>query len=162
STMKPLLSYAPAIEYEKWSTYEQINDTTFKPEDRKEVRNFDRQHHGWMSIRDALAKSYNVPAVITFQAVGSERVNDFGKNLRINFANETVEFLDVIGGTDTNVTPLELASAYSAFANEGNYTEAYTITKVEFQDGTTVDLTPETEKAMEDYTAYMITDMLKT
>src|SRR5690625_5286772 len=56
STMKPLLSYAPAIEYEKWSTYEQINDTTFKPEGRKEVRNFDRQHHGWMSIRDALAK----------------------------------------------------------------------------------------------------------
>lgn len=162
STMKPLLSYAPAIEYEKWSTYEQIKDEPFKPEGRNEVRNYDRQHHGWMSIRDALAKSYNVPAVKTFQEVGSERVHEFGTNLGINFPNETVDFLDVIGGTDTNVTPLELASAYSAFANEGNYTEAYTITKVEFQDGTTVDLTPEPEQAMEDYTAYMVTDMLKT
>src|SRR5690625_7087579 len=75
--MKPLLSYAPDIEYEKWSTYEQIKDDTFKPEGRKEVRNYDRQHHGWMSIRDALSKSYNVPAVKTFQEVGSERVHEF-------------------------------------------------------------------------------------
>src|SRR5699024_12140702 len=79
-----------------------------------------------------------------------------------DFPNAIAEFLDVLVATDTNVTHLELASAYSAFTNEANYTEAYTITKVEFQDGMTVDLTPETEKAMEDYTAYMVTDMLKT
>lgn len=162
STMKPLLSYGPAIEYEKWSTYHQIKDETFKVDGRKEVRNYDRLHHGWMSIREALAKSYNVPAVKTFLEVGSDRVYDFGTSLGINFPNEAVDYLDVMGGTDTNVTPLELAGAYSAFASEGVYTEPYTITKVEYPDGTIVELTPESEKVMEDYTAYMITDMLKT
>src|SRR5699024_48760 len=38
----------------------------------------------------------------------------------------------------------------------------YAVTKVEFPDGKTVDLEPESEAAMSDYTAYMITDMLKT
>src|SRR5699024_4433373 len=38
----------------------------------------------------------------------------------------------------------------------------YAVTKVEFPDGKVVDLKPEPEAAMSDYTAYMITDMLKS
>src|SRR5699024_9119892 len=58
-------------------------------------------------------------------------------------------------------SPLQLAGAFSAFGNEGIYTEPYAVTKVEFPDGSVVDLTPESEAVMSDYTAYMITDMLK-
>src|SRR5699024_4808942 len=51
---------------------------------------------------------------------------------------------------------------YQAFGNEGVYIEPYTVTKVEFPDGKVVDLTPEPKAAMSDYTAYMVTDMLKS
>src|SRR5699024_10961451 len=51
--------------------------------------------------------------------------------------------------------------AFSAFGNEGVYTEPYAVTKVEFEDGSVVDLKPKSEPVMEDYTAYMVTDMLK-
>src|SRR5699024_12166051 len=44
---------------------------------------------------------------------------------------------------------------------EGVYTEPYAVTKVEFEDGSVVDLKPKSEPVMEDYTAYMVTDMLK-
>src|SRR5699024_9039360 len=47
------------------------------------------------------------------------------------------------------------------FGNEGVYTEPYTVTKVEYQDGSVVDLKPKSEPAMADYTAYMGTDMRK-
>src|SRR5699024_1026736 len=67
-----------------------------------------------------------------------------------------------IGGADSQTTPLKLAGAYHAFGNEGIYSEPYAVTKVEFPDGTTIDLRPEPEAAMSDYTAYMVTDMLKS
>lgn len=163
STMKPIAAYGPAIEYEKWSTYQQIKDETFFPKGSdNEIRNFDRRHHGTLSMREALAKSYNVPAAKTFEEIGSKRVHEFGTNLGINYASDILDPRDSIGGTETNVTPYELAGAYSAFGNEGIYTEPYTVTRVEYPDGTVVDLTPDSNSVMEDYTAYMITDMLKT
>src|SRR5690625_2256915 len=55
-----------------------------------------------------------------------------------------------------------MAGAYRAFGNDGLYNEPYAVTKVEFPDGKVVELEPEPEPAMSDYTAYMITDMLKT
>ncbi len=163
STMKPIAAYGPAIEYEKWSTHQQIKDETFFPKgSSNEIRNFDRRHHGTLSMREALAKSYNVPAAKTFEEIGSKRVHEFGTSIGINYASEVLDPRDSIGGTETNVTPYELAGAYSAFGNEGIYTEPYTVTRIEYPDGTIIDLTPDSNPVMEDYTAYMITDMLKT
>ena len=59
------------------------------------------------------------------------------------------------------MTPVELAGAYAAFANQGTYTEPHTVTKVVNLDGEETNLEPSSNKAMEDYTAYMVTDMLK-
>ncbi len=44
STMKPIFDYAPAIEYLKWATYHQIDDSPFKYSTGQEVRNADRSH----------------------------------------------------------------------------------------------------------------------
>lgn len=65
---------------------------------------------------------------------------------------------NAINGT---MSPLDLAGAYTAFANNGVYTEPYAVTKVVTQQGEEIDLTPSSNKAMEDYTAYMVNDMLK-
>lgn len=163
STMKPLLAYGPAIEYEKWSTYHQINDDA--PYDyggANPIQNWNRQYQGWMSARYALKESLNVPAVKTMEEIGFDRAQTFAEGLGINFHNDKVLIGDAIGGTETNVSPLQLAGAYSAFGNEGIYTEPYAVVKVEFPDGSVVDLKPESEAVMSDYTAYMVTDMLKS
>ena len=163
STFKPIISYGPAIEYEKWSTYHQINDDApydFGGDDP--IRNWNRQYQGWMSARYALAQSLNVPAVKTLEEVGLDRAKTFAEGLGIKFHEDKILIGDAIGGTETNTTPLQLAGAYSAFGNEGIYTEPYTVVKVEFPDGSIVDLKPESEAVMSDYTAYMVTDMLKS
>ncbi|HZW68877.1 MAG TPA: PBP1A family penicillin-binding protein [Pseudogracilibacillus sp.] len=162
STIKPILSYGPAIDYEKWSTYEQINDDKpYVTGSGHEIRNWNRKYQGWMSARTALKHSYNVPAVKTFMEIGPDRAKKFAENLGIEFADKHLGPQDAIGGAATTVTPLQLAGAFSAFGNEGIYTEPHAVSKVVFPDGSVVDLKPSPEAAMADYTAYMVTDMLK-
>ena len=93
--------------------------------------------------------------------IGPDRAKEFAENLGIEFADEHLVPQDAIGGTSTNSFPLQLAGAFSAFGNEGIYTEPYAVVKVEFPDGSVIDLKPEPEAVMADYTAYMVTDMLK-
>ena len=161
STIKPILAYGPAIEYEKWSTYHQILDEPYQPSGSNPIRNWNRQYHGWVSARYALVQSLNVPAAKTLEEIGSDRVKTFAENLGIEFSTEVLDPRDAIGGTSNNVSPLQRAGAFAAFGNNGIYTEPYAVEKVEFPDGTVIDLKPKAEAVMADYTAYMVTDMLK-
>lgn len=164
SIFKPIMAFGPAIEYDKWSTYHQVDDD--KPYEipgtDKVANNWNREYQGWMSARYALSQSLNVPTLKTIDEVGADKAQEFAEGLGLTFKDDKASVMDAIGGTESNFNPLELAGAYRAFANEGIYNEPYAVTKVEFPDGKTVDLTPESEAAMSDYTAYMITDMLKT
>ncbi|MFD1065216.1 PBP1A family penicillin-binding protein [Oceanobacillus locisalsi] len=163
STAKPIMSYGPAVEYNQMSTYHQLDDEgPYELEGSNPVRNATRSYNGWVTARYALQQSLNVPAVKLMEEVGPENSKEFAENLGFEFDSDYLDLREAIGGTSTEVTPIQMAGAYSAFGNEGNYTEPYAVTKVEFSDGREVDLTPDTEKVMEDYTAYMVTDMLKS
>ncbi|PAV29466.1 penicillin-binding protein [Virgibacillus profundi] len=162
STAKPIVAYGPAIEYNKISTYHQINDDKPYEVGEHTFRNWNRKYSGWMTARHALVQSLNVPALKTLEATGTGKAKEFAEGLGYHFADDTISIGDAIGGTQTQVTPLQLAGSYRAFGNEGIYNEPYAVTKVEFEDGRTVELKPEPEAAMSDYTAYMITDMLKS
>src|SRR5690625_4217312 len=163
STFKPLLAYAPAIEYNKWSTYHQLNDDKpyRLPGTDLDVRNWNRQYQGWMSARYALSQSLNVPTLKTIEEVGPAKAQEFAEGLGLRF-EEPANLQSAIGGGEASATPLELAGAYQAFGNEGIHSDPYAVTKVEFPDGKTIDLKSEPEAAMSDYTAYMITDMLNS
>ncbi len=54
-----------------------------------------------------------------------------------------------------------MAAAYAAFANGGTYNEPLYINKIKYQDGSEQTFSNEGKKAMEPYTAYMVTDILK-
>lgn len=163
SNIKPITVYGPAIESLNWSTYHQINDDKpYEVEGSTPVRNYTRTYQGWVSIRKALAESLNVPAVKTLNEVGIDKAQPFAESLGYEFNNDNMGIRDAIGGTKTGTSPLEIAGAYRAFANEGIYNEPYAVTKVVFPDGKEVDTKPESEAVMSEHTAYMISDMLKT
>lgn len=163
SSFKPLVSYGPAIEYNKWSTYHQINDDKpYEVAGSDPIRNWNRQYQGWMSARYALTWSLNVPTLKILEETGLDNAQAFAEGLGIEFADDKLDIRDAIGGTGTNTTPMQLAGAFRAFGNDGIYNEPYAVVKVEYPDGTVVDLKPEPEAAMSDFTAYMVTDMLKS
>ncbi|KGA99099.1 penicillin-binding protein [Alkalihalobacillus alcalophilus ATCC 27647 = CGMCC 1.3604] len=166
STIKPILDYGPAIEHLQWSTGKILNDkpTTYNDRDQTPVNNFDRRHLGNMTMREALGRSRNTTAIQALQEVGVDKAAEFARGLGIDTGNEDEPMHESygLGGFTNGISSLDLAAAYAAFGNGGTYTKPYAIRKVVFPDGRELNLEPETHKAMEDYTAYMITDMLKS
>ncbi|MBH0158923.1 PBP1A family penicillin-binding protein [Fictibacillus sp. 5RED26] len=158
STIKPILDYGPAIEKFKWSTYKQIKDEELEI-DGWEAGNWDDEFHGDVSMREALVHSYNIPAIKTFMEVGSEDAVSFAKQLGIPI--KTAHPAYAIGGFGKGPSPLELAGAYTAFGNQGVYHKPTTLRSVKYPDGYETKYESKPVAAMHDYTAYMITDMLK-
>ncbi|EON72436.1 transglycosylase domain-containing protein [Lysinibacillus sphaericus] len=161
STMKPLLDYGPAIEYLKWSTGQTLVDERMNYTGTKQtITNWDGKYMGTMTARKALYASRNVPAVKTLQEVGADKAKEFIGRLGIDAKN--VYEADAIGGGDITMSPIQMAASYAAFGNNGVYTDPYAITKIVYRDGkTSKNYTPEPKVAMSDYTAYMVTDMLR-
>ncbi|MCA0172041.1 PBP1A family penicillin-binding protein [Bacillus sp. RAR_GA_16] len=159
STAKPIIAYGPAIENMQWSTGRSIKDEPLQIGDAN-IRNWDREYRGQVSMRRALEMSYNVPAVNTFLEVGKEPSQEFANKLGMGLEDTDMVATAAIGTFTTS--PLQMTGAYAAFGNGGTYNEPHTVRKVVFPDGKEINLEPEPEKAMNDYTAYMITDMLKS
>lgn len=164
STIKPLTVYGPAVEHMKMSTYHQLlDDKPFPIKGTKEViRNAGRNYSGWVTAREALTRSLNVPTLKLMEEVGFQNAKDFAKGLGLSFHDDSIVIGDAIGGTSSTATPLEMAGAYAAFGNGGVYHEPYAVTKIEYPNGKVEEFKSKAEIAMEDYTAYMVTDMLKS
>jgi len=83
-------------------------------------RNYDRQFRGWVRLREALACSYNVPAVWLADRVGLVRVYERLKAIGFDSLEHgpTHYGLGLALGNG-EVTLLELANAYRALANQG-------------------------------------------
>ncbi|WP_277630177.1 transglycosylase domain-containing protein [Atopococcus tabaci] len=163
SVVKPLTTYGPAIEYLQYSTYHQVIDEPYTFSNGQSFSNYDNSYKGQMSMREALVDSRNIPTYKIFEDVGMENSAKFLENLGIDDLNarEDVDYLVEQNAFNGDLTPLQAAAAYASFANGGHYTEPYAVSKVVMRDGQELDLTPETNRAMSDYTAYMVTDMLK-
>ncbi|HDR4555951.1 TPA: PBP1A family penicillin-binding protein [Bacillus cereus] len=159
STMKPIFDYAPAIEYLKWTTYHQIDDSPYKYSTGQEVRNADRKHLGPITIRDALKTSRNIPAIKTAKEVGINKSKVFSEKLGITFNVAPTESTAI--GTN-EASPTEIAGAYAAFGNDGKYTRPHFVKKVIYSDGKSKSFEQKSKRVMKDSTAYMITDMLRT
>lgn len=159
STIKPILVYAPAIEKGIVSPAakildEEINIGGYSPE------NADHKYHGYVSVRECLKNSYNIPAVKLLNEVGIENSQDFAKQMNIQFLKSDNNLAIALGGFTEGTTLKELADAYSTFANQGNFSESKYISKIKLKNKTLYSKQNNTKKVMSDSTAYLVTDML--
>lgn len=106
-----------------------------------------------------MKKSLNIPALKTAQAVGLDKSKAFAEGLGMTFKDNTVYESTAIGSN--TASPLQVAGAYAAYGNEGNYNKPHFVTKVVFPDGKEKSFKPKEERVMKDYTAFMITDVLR-
>lgn len=157
STAKPILDYGPAVEHLKWGTYQTIVDERTTYSDGTPISNWDNSYKGSMTMRKALEMSRNIPALKAFQAVGAEKAKDFAVNLGIPLENAYESY--AIGAFEAST--LEMAGAYSAFGNEGVYNTPHAVRSFKLKDGTKINMEPKSKVVMQDYTAFLITDMLK-
>jgi penicillin-binding protein 1B len=95
-------------------------------------QNYDNRFHGRVSVREALAHSYNIPAVRAAIDAGVPNVIKTAANIGIE--SKLQPYPSVSLGS-FEVTPLEIAYAYSAFANLGVKAEPISILAVSTRDG---------------------------
>jgi penicillin-binding protein 1B len=79
-------------------------------------RNYDGRFHGRTTIREALVQSYNIPAVRAAMDAGVNNVIELASEIGVRSALKPYPSIS-LGSFE--VTPLEIAYAYSVFANEG-------------------------------------------
>lgn len=160
STIKPILVYAPAIETGVISPAtkildNKINISGYSPE------NADKNYHGYISAKTALAKSYNIPAVKLLNEIGIENAKSFAKELGIEFTNSDNHLALALGGFEQGVSPKALCDAYSAFANLGRFQKSSYINKITKNGKTIYEKQENKKQVMSDSTAFLINDMLK-
>lgn len=100
-----------------------------------EPRNYNGKEYGPVSMKKALAGSLNIPAVKTFYLAGVDRTLELVKKFGYTTLNDKDRFglSLVLGGGE--VTLLEHASAYGAFAREGEHHSPAFILKIEDRHG---------------------------
>jgi penicillin-binding protein 1A len=131
-----------------------------------EPDNYDGEFLGPMSIRTALTQSRNIPAAKAYFLAGQEAaIIPFAKD---NFGFESINDEGGYGwplalGT-AEVTPMELAEAYSVFASGGYHTQLTPFLKIENADGEILEEWDEAEldreKVLDSEVAYLINDIL--
>lgn len=127
STMKPFTYLATFEKPEGWWTPATLIEDVRTEFDDGPGRppyaptNYDGREHGWVSVRTALANSYNIPAVKALQSVGVDallRVADrFGMTTLTRAGHPPYGLSLTLGGGE--VTLLEMTGAYAALGNGG-------------------------------------------
>jgi penicillin-binding protein 1A len=129
-----------------------------------EPKNYDGIFEGPMSMRRGLAKSKNMISIRILQSVGAQNAQDW--ITRFGFeADKHPPYLTMALGAGS-VTPLQMVTGYSVFANGGYRVNPYLITKVTDQMGKVLsEFKPpeldESLRAIDARNAYVMTSLLQ-
>ncbi|WP_409272553.1 transglycosylase domain-containing protein [Neobacillus sp. SCS-31] len=162
STIKPLLYYAALGQGYTPSTLIRSEPTTFRFENGSPdytPRNYNNKYaDGEITLAQALAVSDNVYAVKTHLFLGEDALVETAKDFGITTKLAKVPSLAL--GT-SGVRVIEMANAYSMFANGGKKVEPTLITRVETADGKLLyEKDEQDELVLDPARAYVMTQML--
>lgn len=162
SSAKPLFDYGPGIEYYNWSTYTPFIDEPHSYSNGIGIKNWDSQYYGFLTLRESLGLSRNIPALKAFQNISNNKIYNFVTSLGIKPEMEGGMVHEAHSlGAFNGASPLEMAASYAAFSNGGYYIKPYTVTKIVYLgSNVTKEYKPTKTKVMEDSTAYIITNSL--
>jgi 1A family penicillin-binding protein len=168
SSFKPI-TYATAFE-KGWSPGTVVLDAltrfpTGPGQKPYEPNNYDVRDHGWVTVRESLGNSYNIPAVKALQFAGIQDTIDKAHEMGIKGLNRGLDYYGLsltLGGGE--VTLLDMTTAYSTFANGGKAVAANPILKIIDSQGRILEqIDPDNvpgNQALDPRVAYMITSIL--
>src|SRR5665647_3481026 len=98
-----------------------------------EPKNYDNKYEGPMTVRTGLKKSKNMVSIRILQAIGAKYAQDWVTRFGFE-AEKHPAYLTMALGAGS-VTPMQMATAFSVFANEGYRIDPYLITRITDQRG---------------------------
>ena len=159
SAIKPILVYAPALEAGYTAASMLLDDAVdfgdYTP------KNANGRYAGWITMREAVTRSLNLPAVLLFRELGVERCKSFASRFGIPFDVRDDSLTLALGGFTYGVSPYRLCSAYAALASGGIYRAPYVVTRITDRAGTELyRYTSEETRVMSEGNAFILTSLL--
>lgn len=162
SALKPLAVYAPAIEYAGWTAASVILDEptafgTYKP------RNAGNAYYGNVTLRAALKNSLNIPAVKIIESIGVGTARRYLTAVGIELDDRDWNLSLALGSMTYGASPVQMAAAYSPFANGGTFYAPYFIEKITDRSGLVIYQHQDSgTRVLSPQNAYLLTDLMRT
>jgi penicillin-binding protein 1A len=166
SSFKPIV-YSTAMDNGA-SPCDSVNDqpvTIPDPDDKNPNKvwrpgNFEHDFEGMMTLRRALYKSKNLPAILTGMKYGLSNVVNYARKFGIKRA--PLQAVPSLALGSVGATLMEMTSAYTVFPNGGNRIEPYMIESIVDRNGEIVEKNSKVEhEVLRPASAYLMVDMLK-
>ena len=158
STMKPLSVYSSALE----SGYKPDSILKDEPQSYYKAKNYDGTYQGDVPMYQAVAQSLNLPAVWLLHEMGLSKGYNKAEEFGIPLSKSDKYYGLALGGLEKGTSPLKMAAAYGAFANEGKVYEPHLITKIIDSTGAVIEdnSSPKYEQVISKEVANEMTSML--
>jgi len=125
-------------------------------------RNDDLSTGGLTTLREGLTRSLNLISVRMVQQklAPAHQIKDTAERMKIS---TPIAPVDAIALGVSEIYPIEIVAAYSAFANHGVYSKPFAVTRIEDRYGNIiVEYYPEQEEVLNEKTAYVVTNMMES
>ena len=165
SAFKPFV-YTAAID-NGWTPCDEIEDkmVTFRYEENGEKKEWTPKNADWvysgrmMTLRHAIGRSINTVTAQLTEKIGAQKVVDYAHKMGITSEIKPVPSVG-LGSSDASV--YEMVGAYSAFINQGIWTEPQFISRIEDRFGNVVQqFSPKQRRVINPETAWLMLYMLK-
>lgn len=161
SIFKPLAVYLPALSYNILTPAslildEEINYSGFSP------KNADKKYHGYVSAKNALSNSLNIPSVKILDCVGLKKSKEMLTDLGINITNSDMNLSLALGATKNGVKLTDITAAYSCIANLGLFREISFVDKILDKNGNIIYTHEDfNQQVVDSESCFLLTEMLK-
>lgn len=160
--MKPLAVYTPALE--NGYSYDSIIQDKYQSYGKNQYtpKNWNSVYQGNIRLYQALALSKNTSAVWLLNKIGVTKGYDSVEKFGINLAKSDENLSLALGGMKKGVSPYQMASAYTAFANNGQRYSPHLITKIVDSSGKVIidNENPDSSQVMSAKVAKNMTSMM--
>lgn len=161
SAIKPILVYAPALEAGYTAASMLLDEATefgdYTP------RNASGHYSGWVTMRDAVKRSLNLPAVSLCRTLGLTYCKAFAARFGIPFDVRDDSLTLALGGFTYGVSPYRLCGAYAALADGGIYREPTVVTRITDRAGCELYRAhPYETRVLSEGNAYILTSLLES
>ncbi|HLL61134.1 MAG TPA: PBP1A family penicillin-binding protein [Candidatus Nitrosocosmicus sp.] len=160
SSFKPIV-YAKAIESRKITAATILQDSPKDFGGGYKPLNYDKRFRGPVTVRRSLANSLNIPSVEIMQDIGVRSGVEIARDLGITTIKDSSDYgLSLVLGS-AEVPLLEMTSAFSIFANEGERNSPIAIMEIKDKYGNVIfNNEPKKDRVLSDGTAYIISSIL--
>ncbi|MGQ9918174.1 MAG: transglycosylase domain-containing protein, partial [Bryobacteraceae bacterium] len=133
--------------------------TTFFYDDREYTpNNFRQQFNGTVTLRFAFSKSLNIPTVKFAEMAGYEKVTALAEAAGLRGVMPTPAL--ALGAYE--VTPLDIAAAYTVFSNQGTWVQRNFVREIRSSDGALIyEYQPFSRPALDPRIAYMVVNLME-